>query len=101
MIVFGGPVTLGDLARAEQVRPPTMTRIVHALEDRKLVTRTPDSADGRSFHITATQAGKTLLHEGRERRVRVLAAQLAGLPPEDRKTIRQAAQLLSEIVRAL
>ncbi|HJU65574.1 MAG TPA: MarR family transcriptional regulator, partial [Gemmatimonadaceae bacterium] len=47
VVVFGGPLTLGALAAAEQVRPPTMTRLVTALEKRGLVTREPDPDDGR------------------------------------------------------
>src|SRR5665811_244600 len=39
VVVFSGRITLGGLARAEQVRPPTMTRLVRALELQKLVTR--------------------------------------------------------------
>src|ERR1700729_2528314 len=53
VIVFGGPMTLGDLAAAEQVRPPTMTRIVQALETQMLITRQRDPADGRSVRLAA------------------------------------------------
>ncbi|NUQ13661.1 MAG: MarR family transcriptional regulator, partial [Gemmatimonadaceae bacterium] len=47
VIVFAGPVTLGELAAAEQVKPPTMTRLVRALEREGLVRREKDPADGR------------------------------------------------------
>src|SRR6476661_10655355 len=47
VVVFGGPLTLGALAAAEQVRPPTMTRIVSALEAAGLVQREPGPRDGR------------------------------------------------------
>src|SRR5215210_541383 len=52
VVVFGGPIKLGDLARAEQVRPPTMTKLVRALEEAKLVTRKADRVDGRVSWIT-------------------------------------------------
>ena len=52
VIVFGGgPITLGQLALAEQVRPPTMTRLVNRLAAEGLVTREPDPADGRITYI--------------------------------------------------
>src|SRR5271170_3531732 len=70
VIVFGGPLSLGDLAAAEQVRPPTMTRIVNALADQGLVIKKQNANDGRSTLLIATPAGKKLLMAGRERRVR-------------------------------
>ena len=93
VIVYGGPLTLGALAAAEQVRPPTMTRIVAALEEEGLVERSPGE-DRRVTLVRATEAGSRLLHEGRRRRTAQLAAQLAALPPEDRHTLSRAADLL-------
>ena len=72
VVVFGGPVTLGRLARAEQVRPPTMTRIVTGLEQDGLVQRKPDTHDGRLTKIIATAKGQRILVEGRARRVKSL-----------------------------
>src|SRR5580698_5107405 len=66
VIVFAGPLSLGDLAGAEQVRPPTMTRLVNALEAQGLVTRHRDETDGRSIRLAATLKGKALLMEGRK-----------------------------------
>src|SRR5687768_2165918 len=82
VIVFSGPLTLGALAAAEQVQPPTMTRIVTALESVGLVRREPSPEDRRSIWICATDAGRHLLAEGRARRTGSLARQLAALPPE-------------------
>ena len=97
VIVFGGPITLGELAAAEQVRPPTMTRLVNALEADALVTREADPADGRVTRLRATDAGRQLLHEGRARRVAALAQQLAALTPEERTTLSQAAELIERL----
>ena len=69
VVVFGGPLTLGRLAEAEQVRSPTMTRIVTSLETAGLVTREPHPDDARSTLVAATAAGRDLLLEGRRRRV--------------------------------
>src|SRR5437868_15366386 len=61
VIVFGGPVTLGALAAAEQVRPPTITRLVATLEAAGLVERVTDAADRRVVRVTATARGARLL----------------------------------------
>lgn len=101
VIVFAGPVTLGDLAAAEQVRPPTMTRIVDALEEQKLVTRKRNEADGRSTQITATPAGRKLLMLGCARRVRPLAEHIAALAPADRAKIKDAVEILNQVIAAI
>ena len=101
VIVFGGPITLGDLAAAEQVRPPTMTRIVNALEEQGLVTRKPNKDDGRSTLLSATPAGKKLLMEGRARRVRALAKQIAALSREQRSALQEASEILKAVIRAI
>jgi DNA-binding MarR family transcriptional regulator len=101
VIVFAGPVTLGDLAVAEQVRPPTMTRIVNALEEQGLVLKKQDANDRRSTLLSATPAGKRLLMEGRARRVRALAKQIAALSHKQRAALQQAAEILKKVVRAI
>src|SRR5277367_5422358 len=101
VIVFGGPVTLRDLAAAEQVRPPTMTRIVNALEEQGLVLKKQNANDGRSTLLSATPAGKKLLLEGRARRVCALAKQIAALNHEQRSVLQEAAEILKEVVRTI
>ncbi len=101
VIVFGGPLSLGDLAAAEQVRPPTMTRIVNALEAQRLITRQRHETDGRSIRLAATPEGKVLLMEGRKRRVDALARQIAQLGPAQRKKLQAATQILAELIRAI
>ena len=101
VVVFAGPVTLGDLAAAEQVRPPTMTRTVDALVEQKLVIRKPSPNDRRSTLIHATATAKKLLMQGRERRVRALAGQIAALKPEDRASLENAAEILKRVIAAI
>jgi DNA-binding MarR family transcriptional regulator len=101
VIVFAGPVTLGDLAAAEQVRPPTMTRIVDALVKQGLVTRSRNAEDGRSTLIAATAAGRKLLMQGRERRVRALATQIAALSLRDRSALEESAEILKRVIDAI
>src|SRR6187551_599349 len=79
VVVFGGPITLGDLAAAEQVRAPTMTRIVQALEHQGFVRRERDATDRRLFRVEATPKGRALLLEGRNRRVDAFAHRLEAL----------------------
>jgi DNA-binding MarR family transcriptional regulator len=99
VIVFGGPLTLGALAAAEQVRPPTMTRLVAALERDGLVTREQDPNDRRQILLRATPAGRRLLEEGRARRTASLARRLASLPPSDLAGLARAADLLERLAR--
>jgi DNA-binding MarR family transcriptional regulator len=101
VVVFGGPLTLGDLADAEQVRPPTMTRIVDALAELRLVTKKKNAQDGRSTLIQATAAGKKLLMQGRERRVRALAAQIAALGSADLASLETATEILKAVIAAI
>lgn len=101
VIVFAGPVALGDLAAAEQVKPPTMTRIVDALAQRGLVEKKKNTQDARSTLIHATAAGKKLLMQGRERRVRALAEQIAGLGGADRVVLERAAEILRRVIAGI
>lgn len=97
VVVFGGPITLGDLARAEQVRPPTMTRLVQALEAQRLVKRTPDREDKRQVWISATPKGRRLLFRGRKARVEALASQIESLTISEAEILDSAARLLDVV----
>lgn len=99
VVVFGGAIRISDLARAEQVRTPTITPIVCALERDGLVTRQTDASDARAVVLRATPKGKRLLAEGRSRRVRHLAGELRGLTAAERKVLRHAADILLRLFR--
>jgi DNA-binding MarR family transcriptional regulator len=99
VLVFGGPMTLGQLAAAEQVKPPTMSRIVAGLEQSKLVEIAVDPADARRIQIHATPQGTRLLHKGRRRRVAALTAQIAILPQSDLDNLLHAADLIERLTR--
>jgi len=101
VLVFGGPLTLGELANAEQVRPPTMTRLVTALEADGLVTREPDASDGRLTRIRATPNGRTLLLRGRARRVAALTAEVRALAPDEREVLDAAVTILEGVIDRL
>jgi len=99
VLVFAGPRTLGQLAKAEQVKPPTMTRLVATLEEDGFVKRTPDRTDGRVTIISATKRGEALMWLGRARRVESLAARLDGLTREELCELDHAAKLIETISR--
>ena len=100
VIVFGGgPITLGQLAAAEQVRPPTITKLVVALEEAGLVERETDPDDRRVVRVKATARGTRLLNDGRQRRVASLAASLAALTAADRATLARALSVLENVAR--
>jgi DNA-binding MarR family transcriptional regulator len=101
VVVFGGPVTLGELANAEQVRPPTMTRLVSALEDDGLVAREADPNDGRLTRIRATPRGRALLLRGRARRVQALAAEVRSLAAEEREALTRAVATREGVIARL
>ena len=100
VLVFGGPRSLGELADAEQVRPPTMSRIVAGLAAAGLVKREA-TEDGRRVRLVATPKGTKILWEGRKRRVESLAYALAALGETERGRLRELAELLPEIVRKI
>lgn len=100
VLVFGGRMSLGDLAAAEQVKPPTMVRIVQALVEERFVTAKPDKLDRRKIVISATARGRELMLRARQRRVRALAELIARISENQREQLREAVgiirQLLSE-----
>jgi DNA-binding MarR family transcriptional regulator len=100
VLVFGGPRTLGALAKVEHVRPPTMTRIVAGLEAAGLAMREPVPGDRRAARVKATAAGTRLMARGRDQRVSAVLGLLAGTTAAERAMLSAAAGLLSRLARA-
>jgi DNA-binding MarR family transcriptional regulator len=98
LVLGGGPRSLGELAEAEQVRPPTMSRIVRGLVRAGLVCR-GKTEDGRRVRLEATAKGTRILQEGRRRRVESLAKALSSLSSEDREKLRESIEHLEEVIR--
>lgn len=99
VVVFGGPLTMSALAQAEQVQPPTITKLVREMEREGLVERVRGRNDRRVLMVRATARGRQLLEEGRRRRVVRLAAALEALPAADRKLLARAAVLIDRLAR--
>lgn len=99
VLVFGGRISLGDLAAAEQVKPPTMVRIVHALTGEGLATTMSDEQDRRRIVISATVRGRELMLRARKRRVRALAELIASISQNEQAKLREAVTVLRELLR--
>jgi len=99
VLVFGGPQTIGALARIEQVAAPTVSRMVDALAAAGLVARETDGKDRRVVHVSATPAGASLMQRGRRQRVRRLVRLLEDLDPVELETIGTASERLARLLR--
>ena len=98
VIVFRGSLTLGELAHAEQVRPPTITRIVADLEARRLAVREARVGDRRITLVSATAKGKRLLEDGRRRRIAALSGEIVQLPAREVAQLERAIDILERLV---
>ena len=99
VLVFRGPLPVGELAAAEQVTAATMSRLVSELAAAGLVERSVDPDDGRVRRVTATGRGVELLQEGRRRRVSRLARAVERLTPAERRVLERATELVGRMVR--
>jgi DNA-binding MarR family transcriptional regulator len=100
VLVFAGAKTLGELAAAEQVKPPTMSRMVAGLARSRLVEITADPHDARRMRIRATPKGTRLLHKGRRLRIAALAAHLDSLAPQPLAQLAEAVEILQGLLAA-
>jgi DNA-binding MarR family transcriptional regulator len=100
VLVFGGPRSLKELAEAEQVRPPTMSRIVTGLVRERLVRREA-TEDRRRVRLEATAKGTKILREGRRRRVQMLAKALQGLRENELHEAAMVAEFLQRLIGKL
>lgn len=97
VLVFAGPMRLTALARIEQVKPPTMTKVIAGLEASGLVRRRADAKDARAVRLEATRRGTKLLQEGRRRRVERLTAALQALAPDEVDILARAATIIERV----
>jgi DNA-binding MarR family transcriptional regulator len=101
VLVFGGPRSLAELAEIEQVKPPTMSRIVAGLERTRLVKCESTPEDARRIRIVPTAKGEKVMWEGRRRRVEMLAELIAGLSAEEIHQMGTIAETMDGISRKL
>jgi DNA-binding MarR family transcriptional regulator len=93
-----GPLTPSELAQRERVQRPTIARMLAGLEERGLVQRAADPADGRSSLISLAPAGRELLDDVRTRKDAYLASRLRELDPEERAALDRAATILERLL---
>jgi DNA-binding MarR family transcriptional regulator len=98
VLVFGGPTTVGALAKAEQVSAPTMSRLVSGLERDGFVVREATEDDARAVRVRPTPKGRRVLVQGRQRRVDELVQLLEGVSADDLRTLRSAAAIIERRV---
>lgn len=98
VLVFGGPATVGSLARAEQVSAPTMSRLLSGLESDGFVVREADEEDARAVRVRATAKGTRVLQQGRQRRVAELVGLLEGLSSEELRMLGAAAEVMERVL---
>jgi DNA-binding MarR family transcriptional regulator len=97
VLAFGGPTSLSGLARAEQVTPATMSKLVSDLEAEGLVAKRVDREDKRGVRIEVTAKGRALMEEGRRRRLALLQKRLAKLGRDERAVLAEAAALMQKL----
>jgi DNA-binding MarR family transcriptional regulator len=97
VLAFAGPQSLSALARAEQVRAPTMSKLVSDLEAEGLAVKRAEKADKRGVRIEVTAKGRALMEAGRSRRLALLRKRFAGLTRADIETLDKAAQLMMRV----
>jgi DNA-binding MarR family transcriptional regulator len=99
VLVFGDPMTLGQLAAVEQVKPPTMTRIIAGLEVSGLARRVADTVDARRIRIHPTAKGIQILQQARKRRIEHLAQGLEMLSRKDLVSLLEAVEILEGVLK--
>jgi DNA-binding MarR family transcriptional regulator len=98
VIVREERLTLSQLAVAERVQPPTITRVIDSLEQKGLATRVPSDQDRRVAFVEPTPAGRALVETIRRRRDAYLARRLRTFSAEDRALLERAARLLERLI---
>jgi DNA-binding MarR family transcriptional regulator len=93
----GGPLTVGEIAAHENVKPPSMTRTIASLEEAGLVTRRPSETDGRQVVVELTDRAVQVMDEDRARRTAWLAQRLGDLSPADVELLARVAPLLERL----
>lgn len=97
VLAFGGAMRLTDLAAAEQVRAPTMSKLVAELEAEGLAAKRADAVDKRSVKIEVTAKGRALMEEGRKRRLVLLRKRLSRFTAAELQVLDSAADLIARV----
>ena len=93
-----GPATTAELARAEGMRPQSMSAVIATLEDRGLIERKPHPSDGRQVHIALTEAGAKVRSSTLDLKRAWLSQATSGLEEGERQVLAQAAEILKRLL---
>jgi DNA-binding MarR family transcriptional regulator len=100
VVIYRGPISLTELAKAESVTAPTMTRLVQALVRAGLVEKSVDASDNRAVLLRATDAGRQTLGLARARRLAAIEELLTRLNSDDATSVERAVSVLEPLLRA-
>ena len=100
VVIYRGPISLTELAKAEGVTAPTMTRLVQALVKAGLVEKSVDASDNRAVLLRATDAGRATLDLARARRLAAIEELLSRLDPDDAASVERAVSILEPLLRS-
>ena len=98
-VLMGGPRTLGEMAAAEQVRPPTMSTLVGDMERSGLVRRSSDPGDARIVRLEMTAKGRRVLSKGRDMRIADIERRIRRLRPDEIDTVAEAVTIVERMLR--
>ena len=98
-VLMSGPKTLGDLAAAEQVRPPTVSRLAAEMERVGLIRRRDDPSDARVVRVEMTAKGRRVLERGRELRITDIEGRVRRLDASAVATLEQAVGIIEGMLR--
>ena len=101
LVVFRGPVSLGELAGLEGLNPPMLSRVVGKLQSMELIRRIPDPSDLRSASVEATTAGAEADRRVKAQRAAVVSACVDQLPAEQEKALTAALPVLEALAESL
>jgi DNA-binding MarR family transcriptional regulator len=97
-VLMSGPKTLGELAAAEQVRPPTMSRLASEMERARVARKVTDRNDARVVRVHATRKGLRALSRGRAMRIEAIERLLSELDPDELATVERALATIERLL---
>jgi len=97
-VLMSGPKTLGDLAAAEQVRAPTMSRLVSEMERAGVARKVTDRGDARVIRVHATPKGLRALSRGRAMRIEAIEGLISELDPDELGTVERAIGTIEKLL---
>ena len=96
-----GPTTIADLARAEGVKPQSMSTALATLEELGLVERKPHPTDGRQVNIKLTTKAAALRRGSRDAKSAWLSEAIAKLPKHEQVILFKSSEIIKRLAETL